>query len=365
MAERPDVPVRQRARGVGPRGRRVVTRACRGLLRGDRPPERRAERLRDALRGARARGGGRDRAGRRPPARRRADRDQGPGPAHRGRAHHLGHGSAWRSGSRRSDSALVRRLREAGAIIVGKTNTPELGILPVTEPDALRPRPQPVGHLAHAGRLLRRQRRGRRVGHGPDRARQRRRRLDPHPGFVLRARGAEAQPRARLARARWRSSSAASGSTAASAAPSPTPRSCSTSSPATSPATPTGRPHRPRPFADAARRAPGALRIAFTTESPHRRAGARGLCRGCAGDGGAARVARALGLEAPTLSDEGYIDNFIRVWTAGVAISVRGIGTLRGQPLDIDLLEPLTREMMDLADTFTAADYLESVGTCR
>lgn len=31
------------------------------------------------------------------------------------------------------DSAHVRRLRQAGAIIVGKTNTPELGLRPVTE----------------------------------------------------------------------------------------------------------------------------------------------------------------------------------------------------------------------------------------
>src|SRR5439155_10880357 len=31
------------------------------------------------------------------------------------------------------DSAHVRRLREAGAIMVGKTNTPELGLRPVTE----------------------------------------------------------------------------------------------------------------------------------------------------------------------------------------------------------------------------------------
>ena len=34
------------------------------------------------------------------------------------------------------DGSVVRRLKRAGAIIVGKTNTPELGILPVTEPDA-------------------------------------------------------------------------------------------------------------------------------------------------------------------------------------------------------------------------------------
>src|SRR4051812_10424724 len=41
------------------------------------------------------------------------------------------------------DSALVRRLRSAGAIIVGKTNTPELGILPVTEPDRFGPARNP------------------------------------------------------------------------------------------------------------------------------------------------------------------------------------------------------------------------------
>src|SRR5918998_1366342 len=33
------------------------------------------------------------------------------------------------------DAAAVRRLREAGAVAIGKTNAPELGILPVTEPE--------------------------------------------------------------------------------------------------------------------------------------------------------------------------------------------------------------------------------------
>src|SRR3954454_13507897 len=35
----------------------------------------------------------------------------------------------------RRDSVLVSRLRSDGAIVGGKTNTPELGILPVTEPE--------------------------------------------------------------------------------------------------------------------------------------------------------------------------------------------------------------------------------------
>jgi amidase len=37
------------------------------------------------------------------------------------------------------DSELVRRLKKAGFIIVGKTNTPEFGILPTTEPQFLGP----------------------------------------------------------------------------------------------------------------------------------------------------------------------------------------------------------------------------------
>src|SRR3954453_1284108 len=36
----------------------------------------------------------------------------------------------------RRDSVLVSRLPSAGGIVVGKTNVPELGILPVTEPEA-------------------------------------------------------------------------------------------------------------------------------------------------------------------------------------------------------------------------------------
>jgi amidase len=46
------------------------------------------------------------------------------------------HGSdAWGDWLADHDSAHVRRLREAGAIVVGKTNSPELGLRPVTEND--------------------------------------------------------------------------------------------------------------------------------------------------------------------------------------------------------------------------------------
>src|SRR3954464_7558486 len=41
------------------------------------------------------------------------------------------------------DGNVARRLKRAGAIVIGKTNTPELGILPVTEPDANGPTRNP------------------------------------------------------------------------------------------------------------------------------------------------------------------------------------------------------------------------------
>ena len=100
------------------------------------------------------------------------------------------------------DAFLVRRLREAGFVIVGKTSMPEFGILPVSEPRRFGPVRNPWDTGAHAGRLVRR---GRRGGGGRDaaaRPRQRRRRVDPHPGGVLRPGWPEAQPRAHLARSR-------------------------------------------------------------------------------------------------------------------------------------------------------------------
>jgi amidase len=108
-------------------------------------------------------------------------------------------GSKFLEGHRPDHSAyLVRRLREAGFVVVGITNMPEFGILPTTEPRHTGATRNPVGHGAHARRLLRRLGGGRGGRDGAARARQRRRRLDPHPGRLLRPRRPQAQPRPHL-----------------------------------------------------------------------------------------------------------------------------------------------------------------------
>ena len=100
-----------------------------------------------------------------------------------------------------------RAFAQMGFVFVGKTNTPELGILPTTEPEAYGPSRNPwdTNHSpggSSGGSAL-----GRGVGHGLDRARRRRRRLDPHPGVVLRAGRAEGQ---RARGCRWRRSATSS-----------------------------------------------------------------------------------------------------------------------------------------------------------
>ncbi len=47
------------------------------------------------------------------------------------------------------DSNLAIRFRDAGLITLGRSNSPEFGSLPVTEPRGLRTDPQPVEHRPH------------------------------------------------------------------------------------------------------------------------------------------------------------------------------------------------------------------------
>ena len=54
------------------------------------------------------------------------------------------------------DSVVVERVRQAGAIILGKTNTPEFGLSGTTENKLVRPLPQSLGYPAYPRRLQRR-----------------------------------------------------------------------------------------------------------------------------------------------------------------------------------------------------------------
>jgi amidase len=61
-----------------------------------------------------------------------------------GQPYHMGCKALKEAGVRAPiDTTLAQRFRAAGFVVVGKTNTPELGILPTTEPDAYGPSRNP------------------------------------------------------------------------------------------------------------------------------------------------------------------------------------------------------------------------------
>ena len=92
------------------------------------------------------------------------------------------------------DAEIVRRLRRAGAIIIGKTNVPELTLWPWSV-RRVRTHPQPVGSEPNVRRLVGRFRCRRQHRYGCDRAGQRRWRIDPIPGRAHRTRRPETPTR--------------------------------------------------------------------------------------------------------------------------------------------------------------------------
>ena len=181
------------AAGRCPRGR-----SCRPTWSGSR---RSTATQRDRRRARRrsARRGGRGRRERRPgtgSAARRPVHGQG---EHRRRGHA---DDVRRRGAGRGDRAArraqVERLRAAGAIPIGRTNLPDLGLRIHTD-SSLRGRPATRGTRRVTAGGSQRRRGGRAgVGHDPARPRQRRRRLAAQPRALLRDRldQADARPRA-------------------------------------------------------------------------------------------------------------------------------------------------------------------------
>ena len=88
--------------------------------------------------------------------------------------------------ARTDDAEVVRRLRAAGAVIVGKTAVPEMMLWSFTETLDVRRDAKPVGHRPHTGRQQWRQRRRGRGGPGGDGTGLRRHGVDPDPVDVVR-----------------------------------------------------------------------------------------------------------------------------------------------------------------------------------
>ena len=84
------------------------------------------------------------------------------------------------------DAPMVARLREHGAVLIGKTTTPEFGWKAIGDSPLTGITRNPVEPGAHAGRQQRRRGGGGGDRHGPAASGHRRRRLDPHPQLLHR-----------------------------------------------------------------------------------------------------------------------------------------------------------------------------------
>jgi amidase len=256
------------------------------------------------------------------------------------------------------DSALVRRLREAGAIIVGKTNTPEFGLLPTTEPERFGPAHNPWDHsrttggssggsacavaagmvpLAHAndggGSIRIPASCCGLVGLKPSRGR-----VSMAPDFAelvggIGIDGVVSHTVADTALALDIMSGYETGD-------------------------PYWAPDPSAPFIEAVDRSAGKLRIAWTTEAPNR-ASVHPDCEAAAR--AAAEALESLGHEvteaAPDWFDDNYVPYFLTIWAAACSAQVTEIGSLLGGA-DTDKIEPLSRELYEQGQRISAAELI-------
>ena len=260
------------------------------------------------------------------------------------------------------DSATIRRLRDAGFIFLGKTATPELGILPVTEPDAFGPTRNPwntsrtpggssggSAAAVSAGVCS--------IGYGGDGGGSIRIPasccglvgLKPSRGRISGA------PIAGELLAGWATEGALTRTVADTAAALDVMAGYETGDPYWAPPP-------SAPFAEAAAREPGKLRIAFTTESPNG-AAVDDACAAAVRE--AAEALESLGHSveerAPNWSEPALIEHFLNIWIAQAGAQVALLEDVMGDGFDRSKLEPLTREMADASESISSAQYIESL----
>ncbi len=260
------------------------------------------------------------------------------------------------------DSELVIRLKRAGLVILGKTNAPEFGLLPTTEPQLFGPTRNPwdtgrttggssggSAAAVAAGMVP--------AAHGndgggsiripasccglfglkPTRARTP---LGPDYGDFL---GGLAIDHA-LTRS-VRDSAALLDAT---------------SGPDVG--DPYWAPPPARPFLQEVGADPGRLRIAFSTEAPTG-AAVHADCVSAVRE--VAALCADLGHEvveaAPAVAGEMVIQPFITVWAAGCAMGIDGLALLTGRSATPDQFEPLTWAMSEMGRQHSASSYLIAV----
>jgi amidase len=269
--------------------------------------------------------------------------------------------SKFLSGHRPSHNAyLVRRLRDAGFVVIGTTNMPEFGILPTTEPRhtgathnpwdldrtpggssggaaaAVASGMIPVAHGNDGGGSLRipaaccglvglKPSRGR-ISRGPDLGDS----FLASEGVLTRTVAETAQLLDVLAGyevgdANW--------------APRPT-----------------------EPYATSVRRDPGRLRVAMTADNP---LGVDVDPECVRGMHAAGELLSSLGHEveqaSPALPGGDVLGLFIQVFGPNVSLGIRYGELLAGRPPEDDEIEPLSRAIFDLARNLPSVDYLGAV----
>ena len=260
------------------------------------------------------------------------------------------------------DSELVRRLKNGGLIIIGKTNTPELGILPTTESALFGPARNPWdaskttggssgGSAAAVAAGLVPMAQGGDGGGSiripasccgvfglkPTRARTP---LGPDVGDIMSG--------LVVAHALTRSVRDSAALLDATAGPDLGDPYCA--------------PPQSRPFLQEVGTEPGRLRIGFTTKT-FEGDEVHHDCVAAIQD--AAKLCSALGHQveevSPVVDGERLRNAFTVLWAAGCAGFLEAYSQRTSRPLDLEQIEPLTRALYDMGRAFTASDYLVAV----
>ncbi len=260
--------------------------------------------------------------------------------------------------------ALTQRYIDAGFVICGKTNTPEFGILPTTEPQRFGPSRNPWNTEPLDRRVLRWFGGRGGLGHGARRARQRRGRLHPDSRLVLRPGRAEADAGAQLGCPRLRRHDGRSGGRARRDAlgarlgghPRLHGRSRSRRSRTGRRRCAVPRSRRPPP------RAPQGLRVAVMTASP---TGSPVHADCVAAVQATAALCESLGhrVEEATLSVDGdaFTAHFVNQWACANAWAIADWEGRLGRSVAEEDLEPLSWALVSLGRAIDGGTYLRSV----